>query len=345
MALADLVTAQNHHQVFFYDAHDELVLAVTDHVAAGLAEGETALVIATADHLAAIDVALFERGVDVSRARLSSRYLTLDAAATLDSFSVDGSPEADRFATVIGGLLDAVPAGSAVRAFGEMVALLWDRGDVAGAMALESLWNDLAEDRHFSLLCGYPSTALHSAQLDDVRQVCHLHSAVLPPSRYGSASSARPEAGDAASSGVFVGVPPAVAAARRFVAETLTSWGEKHLVWDAALIISELATNAIVHGGSPFRATIERVAHVVRLAVEDVGPGRPQSRQMAHDALSGRGVAIVEDLAHRWGCDATHAGKVFWAELDVSTAQLSARDDPVRAIPVVGMPGSRLLPP
>lgn len=319
MTLADLVTTPQDHQVFFYDVHDELVAAVADHLAAGLSLGETALVIATTDHISALDVALSERGVDVSRARASSRYLALDAAEALDSFSVAGSPDAKMFTTVIGGLLDDAPAGSAVRAFGEMVALLWDRGNVAGAMALESLWNDLAADRQFSLLCAYPTTVLHAAELDDVRQVCHLHSAVLPRSRYGSASSARLEIGDAFSAGVFVGVPQAVAAVRRFVAETLTSWGERHLLWDGALIGSELATNAVVHGGSPFRVTLERVGGVVRLAVEDVGPGRPQSRRTGNDALGGRGVAIVEELARRWGCDETNGGKVSWAELDAFT--------------------------
>ena len=55
----------------------------------------------------------------------------------------------------------------------------------------------------------------------------------------------------------------AVGAARRLVREALASWDEDSLVADAALIMSELATNAIVHGGSAFRASIERAADVV----------------------------------------------------------------------------------
>lgn len=321
VVIADVVTRSHHHQVLFYDVDLDLAGAVADHVTAGISHDEPAIVIATAAHLSAIDAALCDRGLDVSRAKASGRYVPLDAAETLDSFMVDGLPDSDRFTTVIGGLLDPMPAGSDVRAFGEMVALLWDQGNVAGAIALESLWNDLAEHRQFSLLCAYPMAALHAADLDDVKQVCHLHSAVLPPSSYLSASSTGLEEDDVNPSGVFVGVPEAVAAARRFVAETLTSWGEKHLVWDGALIVSELATNAVIHGGSPFRASLERVTDVVRIAVEDVGPGLPQSRSMLDDALDGRGVAIVEELAHRWGCVPTDRGKVFWAELEVSPAQ------------------------
>jgi hypothetical protein len=61
----------------------------------------------------------------------------------------------------------------------------------------------------------------------------------------------------------------------------------------------------------------------VRIAVEDVGPGLPQSRRMLQEALGGRGVAIVEDLSHRWGCDRLVGGKVFWVELETSSARAS----------------------
>ena len=92
---------------------------------------------------------------------------------------------------------------------------------------------------------------------------------------------------------------------------------------DGELIVSELATNAVIHGRSPFRASIERSADAVRIAVEDVGQGLPQSRIAPYDALDGRGVAIVEALSQRWGCDLLDDGKVFWAELGIASAQPS----------------------
>lgn len=313
---ADLATTSHPHEVFFYDLDGELNSAVAEYVGAGLSAGEPVIVVATAAHRAAIEATLSHDGVNVSRARATGRFVALDAAETLDSFMVHGLPEVNRFARVAGAMLDAAPG---LRAFGEMVALLWHQGNVSGAMALETLWNDLAEDRQFSLLCSYPAAVLHSAELRDVNRMSHLHSAVHPPSSYGSEITSGREDAAATTSRVFVGVPEAVAASRRFVADTLTSWGQDHLVGDGALIVSELATNAVIHGGSPFRATVERGARVVRIAVEDVGPGVPHSRRMPDDALSGRGVAIVEELAHRWGCDLTHGGKVFWAELETAT--------------------------
>ena len=50
-----------------------------------------------------------------------------------------------------------------------MVALLWHQGNVAAAIELETLWNDLAEDRRFSLLCAYPAQVVGEASLDDLR--------------------------------------------------------------------------------------------------------------------------------------------------------------------------------
>ena len=322
MACADLATTPRHHAVFFYDADREMVAGVADYVAAGISDGEPVIVIVTAAHRGAIDADLTERGVNVSLARATGAYLTLDAAETLDLFLVDGSPDADKFMRVIGGVLDAAPpVGPDVRAFGEMVALLWHQGNVCGALALESLWNDLAKSRQFSLLCAYPTAALGAAELGEVNEACLLHTSVVPPASYGSAPGDGSQEGAASHSQVFVALPEAVAAARRFVKETLTSWDEQDLSWDGELIISELATNAVIHGDSPFRVSIQRAADAVRFTLEDVGPGLPQVRWVSDDALAGRGVAIVEALAHSWGFDEFDGGKTFWAELDVSSAR------------------------
>jgi anti-sigma regulatory factor (Ser/Thr protein kinase) len=319
---AGVGTTPHRHEVFFYDVDRELVAAVARYVSEGLADGEPVVVVATSLHLAAIDDALSDQGTDVSSARATGSYLALDAADTLDTFMVDGLPDADRFMGVVGGLLDAPrDAGADLRAFGEMVALLWDQGNVPGAIALESLWNDLKDHYRFSLLCAYPTTGLAAAELGDLSTVCRLHTAVRPPSGYDSPSPSGSGTGASTRSGVFVPAPEAVGAARRFIREALTSWGAHDLVDDGELIVSELATNAVIHGDSPFRTSIERSADAVRIAVEDAGQGLPQSRTAPHDALDGRGVAIVEALARRWGCDRLDGGKVFWAELGIASAQ------------------------
>src|SRR5205807_4393941 len=101
---------------------------------------------------------LSEGGIDVSGSRGAGTLVMLDAAATLEAFMPDGRADRDAFREVIGTVVRrASEVGTAVRAYGEMVAVLWERGDVHGAIELERLWNELQEELEFSLLCAYPS--------------------------------------------------------------------------------------------------------------------------------------------------------------------------------------------
>lgn len=120
-----------------------------------------------------------------------------------------------------------------------------------------------------------------------------------------------------------------VPAARRFVADGLTAWGEAKLVDAAELVASELSSNAALHAMAEFmHVTVERPAHPatgVRVAVEDDGPvgveavlaRTPAGEDPAWAELdaTGRGLAIVATLAGRWGVDETTRGKRVWAEL------------------------------
>lgn len=305
------------HEVNFYDVDADLVSGVARYLKDGLREGESVVVVATAGHCAAVEELLVDQGVDIRHARAAGHYRELDAAATLAAFMVHGAPDPDRFAATIGGTIDAAGRdGSAVRAFGEMVALLWEQGNVTGAIAVESLWNDLAQSRRFSLLCAYPTTALGTSRLTDVHLVCGAHSELRPPLSYGTLT---PFAGNLAAdekqnTEVFVPVVTAVPAVRRFVTSTLHAWGEDRLVHDAALVATEMAVNAVVHARSPFRAFVHRAPGVVLIAVKDACEGTVQPALGALDDVDGRGVAIVEALAQRWGCDALPDGKIVWAE-------------------------------
>jgi anti-sigma regulatory factor (Ser/Thr protein kinase) len=312
-----LVTPQN-HAVNFYDHDAEIVAEVARFVADGLSRGERVIIVATANHRDALDEVLLQYGADAVRARITGRYLTLDARETLAKFMVDGMPDVAKFHAAVGAVIEAAADdGCAVRVFGEMVALLWAEGNVAGTVELEALWNGLATTQRFSLLCAYPTRALTSMSLNDTNRVCALHSEVLPPRSYSKvvARGVGESEGAFQGSDVFVPVPAAVPAARRFVERVLRLWGEDDLLVDASLVISELATNAVEHAGSPFRVRLHRIGEIVRISIEDVGPARPQLRVAAPDDFGGRGVAIVRELAQLWGCDSLPDGKIVWAEL------------------------------
>jgi len=84
-----------------------------------------------------------------------------------------------------------------------------------------------------------------------------------------------------------------------------------------ALLVTELATNAILHARTPFQLTVESRPGHVRICVEDQSSDRPTIRRYESDAVTGRGLALVERLASSWGVDTTPSGKVVWCEVAV----------------------------
>lgn len=174
------------HHVTFYDDDVELVDELTDFVAEGISLGEAVVLVVTAEHLAALTASLDSVGCSLAAAQARGQCFLADAAKTLSALLRHDRPDFDLFLATVGGLLaDVAASGRPVRVFGEMVALLWERGDVAAAMELEALWNRLGRVLRFSLLCGYPSGSLtEPGDLRDARAVCQLHSDVFPPTGY-----------------------------------------------------------------------------------------------------------------------------------------------------------------
>lgn len=149
------------HTVHFHDGPATLAHRVADFVVAGLARGEAAIVIATAEHRLATEGRLVALGVDLGAAAADGRYRPLDAAAMLDGLMVDRRPDRARFTDLVGGaVLRAQRTHPRVRAFGEMVGLLWSDGQNEAAIALEELWNELLGRHPFTLMCAYPARRL-----------------------------------------------------------------------------------------------------------------------------------------------------------------------------------------
>lgn len=115
--------------------------------------------------------------------------------------------------------------------------------------------------------------------------------------------------------------PRSVTLARRRTARLVSEWGHPGLAGDAALLLSELATNALLHGYVPgrlFRAELALTRTVIRIAVSDArGESLPRPRTATPGEKSGRGLLIVEMLAARWGVEAPSVGKTVWCELDL----------------------------
>lgn len=167
------------HLVQFYENDDFLVEAVRDFIFAGFERGEAAVIVATKEHRVAIDELLETTDADLQKLRNEGRYILLDASEALSRFMVDGEPEPALFSAAIGSqVAHAAQGGKGVRIFGEMVALLWDEGNVPAALRLEELWNELAQAHPFSLLCAYPMAGFGDAAA--FRNVCARHTRVIP---------------------------------------------------------------------------------------------------------------------------------------------------------------------
>lgn len=172
------------HLVEFYQSDDLLAESVSAHLEPALGE-DAAIMVATKPHRDLFEAALTAAGIDVQSAREAHRYIDLDAEETLSLFMVDGVPDPIRFEITLTKLLArAAGGGRGVRVYGEMVAVLWDRGNITGAVALEDLWNDLARSQQFCLFCAYPLAALDQLDMaESFQRICEQHSTVIPTRR------------------------------------------------------------------------------------------------------------------------------------------------------------------
>ncbi len=174
------------HFVQFYEHDDFLIESVATFIGAGLGAGDGAIVVATRAHREAIAKRLSLQGIDLPTVQSRGQYVPLDAAETLSKFMVDDSLDETLFMQVADGLITRTAKGRhGLRAFGEMVALLWADGNTAAAIRLEELWNDLGKAHSFFLFCGYPMKGFrHGANGEPFLRICKEHSRVIPAESY-----------------------------------------------------------------------------------------------------------------------------------------------------------------
>ena len=160
-------THPHNHAVQFYETDEALVGTVGAFLSEGLIEGQPAVVIATPAHTHSILEDLSSRLIDVAEARHIGDLVCLDAEQTLATFMAHTLPDPASFHKSVGDVIEQTLAGrtrTALRAYGEMV---------------EVLWNDLANTHPFQLLCGYSMGNFYK-QSDRFEEVCQLHTHVLP---------------------------------------------------------------------------------------------------------------------------------------------------------------------
>jgi hypothetical protein len=170
---------QNQHAVRFYESDRSLARIVADFLQGGFDEGEPGIIVATPAQRAALLRELTSRSVDVVELQRSGTLTMLDAHDTLATFMIDGKPDEARF---MSGMCEVIARACknrndcTVHIFGQMVDVLWQQDEHEAAIRLEMLWNQLAQTKSYSLLCGYAMGHFYKdAKLDEV---CAQHTKV-----------------------------------------------------------------------------------------------------------------------------------------------------------------------
>ena len=171
------------HLVQIYEDDQVYLDALEGFIAGGLRAGDGVIVIATQSHRDALDQRLLDRQIDLVAARARDQYISLDAVETLAKFMINGWPDEIVFEKVVSELLDRARKHGRVRAFGEMVAIMWQQGFHGATVGLEHLWHRLCQKEGFSLFCAYPKSGFTDDARISVKNICDTHSRIIAGGR------------------------------------------------------------------------------------------------------------------------------------------------------------------
>jgi hypothetical protein len=146
------------HVVQLYQDQDFLNRAVCRFAGAALANGEGLILVPTAEHWNAFRPRLEAEGVDVKAAQARGQLTVVDADETLPRFMGRTLPDAPVFLGLAGEIVRRTRAAGSyprVRWWGEMVNVLWERGDVAASMNLEDLFDRVAREQDIAVFCSF----------------------------------------------------------------------------------------------------------------------------------------------------------------------------------------------
>ena len=169
------------HLVQFYEDENVLVARVATFLRDGLSAGDLVTVIATDVRARAYMQKLESQGFDVEIARANGQITFLDARETLAQFMRNGEPDPDLFELTVGAVFEkhtAAGGGARLRAYGEMVDLLWAQGDRQAAIRVEELWNELPSRHSFTLLCAYAIAGFYKEPAE-IQRVCATNTHVM----------------------------------------------------------------------------------------------------------------------------------------------------------------------
>jgi hypothetical protein len=172
--------APSDHVVQIYKNDAVFINSLVGFVGAGIKAGECVILIATAAHLKAVEEKLNGYGVFVRSLIEEERYIALDAHETLSKFMINDWPDEELFIKTISSVIEKGTCRQRkVRAFGEMVAILWAQGLNGATVRLEHFWNKFCDEHKFSLFCAYPKAGFTQDINDSISKICNCHAKMI----------------------------------------------------------------------------------------------------------------------------------------------------------------------
>lgn len=174
--------APQDHLVQIYEQEEVLLQSLHGFISTGIQDGDSIVIIAARERLNALISRLQLSGLFINELKEKKLLFTLSAESQLEKFMVDGMPDEQKFfelaSTIIAGA--RTNASRKIRAYGEMVAILWEQGNPAAALRLETLWNQFCANEVLTLFCAYPKNIFESDNENEcIGLVCAAHNKII----------------------------------------------------------------------------------------------------------------------------------------------------------------------
>ena len=168
------------HLVQIYESEGHFLNTLEGFAGSGILSGDSVVVIAKQSHLDQLSQRLSKHSFDIENLIADDLYIALEANEILSEFMVNGWPDEKLFNDSISAILRRARKNDRkVRAFGEMVAILWEQGQNGATVRLENLWHNLHSKDKFSIYCAYPKSGFTRNYEDSISEICKAHSKII----------------------------------------------------------------------------------------------------------------------------------------------------------------------
>jgi hypothetical protein len=179
--------APTDHVVQIYENDDIFLDSLEYFVSDGLSVHDCVVLIVTPVHANALTEKLKKKGFNIQQLVNDQQLILLDAQDTLSMFMVNDWPDENLFKQTISSILSTARARNRkVRAFGEMVALLWASGLNGATVRLENLWHTFCHNETFCLFCAYPKIGFTQDIQASINKICNTHAMVIAGEHFSS---------------------------------------------------------------------------------------------------------------------------------------------------------------